>query len=103
MCFILVSHRGAERENRMKPRKQTNGHEYTMRTKSATNSTSQMSFRHSIVRRKQLETFAIEDGTALTPVLRNAFDLYVHLRHRFGKDAFSMKTIGARAAELVGA
>lgn len=54
----------------------------------------QMSFRDSLARRKQLEVFAIEDGyvgeagdAQLTPILRECVAFYVSERLRKGKDA----------------
>lgn len=86
----------------MKPRRIINSHEYAMRTANATKSSAQMSFRHGVARKKQIEAFAAEDGTDLTPVLRDAVDLYIHLRRRFGREAVSLETIGQYDHQLVG-
>lgn len=55
---------------------------------------SQLSFRHSLSRRKILEAFAYEDGhvtmrgePVLTPVLREAVDFYTAERLKRGREA----------------
>lgn len=50
-----------------------------------------MSFRHLQSRREILEAFMREDGhDSLTPILREAADLYVYSRLRHGRDAVRM-------------
>lgn len=69
----------------------------------ATDSLTPLNFRHRESRKKMLEAYAHEDGEReLSPILRNAVDLYIHLRQRFGADAVSMDRLGAEDHRLVG-